>query len=169
MDTISAMRKQTVLLTKHFLNCKQEWGTWPDLGQDTGPAVWRPFLWSCSERERATPLTWNENVLPQQFSPPAASRWITHLHASQGPRTFSALPSHLANRRGCWPFTEKASRGHTYIMHGVQKLGQLIEPLPTLPRIVGTLCHHLPQFFDVICPHFFKRSLAFEAILWNCV
>lgn len=54
-------------------------------------------------------------------------------------------------------------------MHGVKKLGQLVEPLPALPGIVGTLRYHLPQFFDVICPHFFKRSLAFEAILWNCV
>lgn len=53
-------------------------------------------------------------------------------------------------------------------MHGVQKLGQLVEPLPALPRIVGTLRYHLSQLLDVICPHFFKRSLAFEAILWNC-
>ena len=53
-------------------------------------------------------------------------------------------------------------------MHGVQKLGQLVEPLPTLPRVAGTLCYHLSQLLDVICPHFFKRSLAFEAILWNC-
>lgn len=54
------------------------------------------------------------------------------------------------------------------IMHGVQKFGQLVEPLPALPRIAGAFRHHLPQFFDVICPHFFKRTLAFEAILWNC-
>ena len=53
-------------------------------------------------------------------------------------------------------------------MHGVQKLGQLVEPLPALPRVAGALCHHLSQLLDVICPHFFKRSLAFEAILWNC-
>ena len=63
----------------------------------------------------------------------------------------------------------RASGGSTYIMHGVQELGQLIEPLPTLPRIVGTFSYHLPQLFDVICPHFFKCSLASEAILWNCV
>ena len=53
-------------------------------------------------------------------------------------------------------------------MHGVQKLGQLVEPLPALPRVAGTVCYHLSQLLDVICPPFFKRSLAFEAILWNC-
>lgn len=54
-------------------------------------------------------------------------------------------------------------------MHGVQQLGELVEPLPALPRVVGAFSYHLPQLLDVVCPHFFKCRLAFEAILWNCV
>lgn len=63
----------------------------------------------------------------------------------------------------------RASGRGTYVVYGVQELGQLIEPLPALPGIVGTLSHHLPQLFDVIRPHFFKCSLASEAVLRNCV
>lgn len=55
----------------------------------------------------------------------------------------------------------------TYIMNGIKELCQLIKPLPALPGTVWMFSDHLPQFFNIICPHFFKCSLTLQAILGN--
>lgn len=56
----------------------------------------------------------------------------------------------------------------TYIMHGVQQLGELEEALPGLARVVGCFSHWTPELFDVIHPHLLEGRLVLQALFWNC-
>lgn len=54
-------------------------------------------------------------------------------------------------------------------MHGVEQLGELIETLPVLARVLFTLHDGFPQLLDVRHPDLFEHCLALQAVLWNCV
>lgn len=55
-----------------------------------------------------------------------------------------------------------------YLLHGVQELGELVEPLPVLAGVLLSFNNGFSQLLDVRHADFIKHSLAFKAILWYC-
>lgn len=55
----------------------------------------------------------------------------------------------------------------TYIMHGVQQLGELEEALPGLARVVGCFSHWTPELFNVINPHLLECCLVLQTLFGN--
>lgn len=53
----------------------------------------------------------------------------------------------------------------TYIVHGVQQLGELEEALPGLARVVGGFAHRAAELLNVINPHLLERRLVLQALL----
>lgn len=58
--------------------------------------------------------------------------------------------------------------GSSYLVHGVEQLGELIETLPVLAGVLLTLHDGFPQLLDVRHPNIVEHRLAFQAILWHC-
>lgn len=55
----------------------------------------------------------------------------------------------------------------TYIVHGVQQLGELEEALPGLAGVVGGFSHRTPELLDVIQPHLLERCLVLQTLFGN--
>lgn len=55
----------------------------------------------------------------------------------------------------------------TYIVHGVQQLGELEEALPGLARVVGGFPHRAAELLNVINPHLLERRLVLQALFRN--
>lgn len=58
--------------------------------------------------------------------------------------------------------------GSLYLVHGIEQLGELIETLPVLTRILLTLYDGFTQLLDVRHPNIVEHRLALQAILWHC-
>lgn len=56
----------------------------------------------------------------------------------------------------------------SHLLHGVQKLSELIEPLPVLAGVLVPFDDGFAQFFNVGQADFIKHSLALQPILWYC-
>ena len=55
-----------------------------------------------------------------------------------------------------------------YLMHGVQELGELVEPLPVLAGVLLALDDGLAQLLDVRHADLVEHHLALQAVLWHC-
>lgn len=68
----------------------------------------------------------------------------------------------------CWEMPFLFSAPFLYLMHGVEKLGELIETLPVLAGVFLALHNGFPQFLDVRHPNVIEYGLALQAVLWHC-
>ena len=55
-----------------------------------------------------------------------------------------------------------------YLVHGVQELGELVEPLPVLAGVLLPLHDGLAQLLDVGHADLVKDRLALQPVLWHC-
>lgn len=62
----------------------------------------------------------------------------------------------------------KSEDGSLYLVHGIEQLGELIETLPVLARVLLTLYDGFTQLLDVRHPNIVEHRLALQAILWHC-
>jgi hypothetical protein len=55
-----------------------------------------------------------------------------------------------------------------YLVHGVKKLGELVEALPVLAGVFLSLDDGLPQLLDVGHPDLIKHCLTLQTIFRHC-
>lgn len=70
-------------------------------------------------------------------------------------------------RAAAWASPPARQTAGTYIVHGVQQLGELEEALPGLAGVVGGFSHRTPELLDVIQPHLLERCLVLQTLFGN--
>lgn len=56
----------------------------------------------------------------------------------------------------------------TYLVHGVEQLGELVEALPVLAGVLLALHYGFAQLLDVRHADVVEHRLALQAVLWHC-